>query len=328
MTNSLDFSSSEWLSAFKKASQMVVGFRELRAEIFQQTVKVVQAGGYTVEDVTIHIDKEEVSKQTKFYTAPTALLPGECTEATVFQVLEGDCIEAAIVEKHAGYNVCVLNMASRQNPGGGVYDGAGAQEENLFRRSNLFMSMYQFVGYAPMYGIQPNDSCRYPLDRNTGGVYSGAVTFFRGSEKKGYALLKQPEVLAVVSVPAINRPDLVVQKELKRTQDMSGIDSLVWKDVYYIHDSLVEPTKEKMRTICRIAGAHGHDCLVLSAFGCGAFGNPPNHVARLFQEVFEEAEFKNRFRKVVFAILEDHNSRKIQNPQGNVKPFAEVFGHE
>jgi uncharacterized protein (TIGR02452 family) len=82
----------------------------------------------------------------------------------------------------------------------------------------------------------------------------------------------------------------------------------------------------KIRTILRIALAHGHDSLVLGAFGCGAFRNPPKHMAELFKAVFAEDEFINRFRKIVFAIVEDHNSRREHNPEGNLKPFMEVFG--
>jgi uncharacterized protein (TIGR02452 family) len=65
--------------------------------------------------------------------------------------------------------------------------------------------------------------------------------------------------------------------------------------------------------------------LVLGAFGCGAFANPPKHMAKIFREVFMEKEFKNKFKSVVFAIYEDHNSGKAHNPNGNVLPFLEVF---
>jgi len=65
--------------------------------------------------------------------------------------------------------------------------------------------------------------------------------------------------------------------------------------------------------------------LVLSAFGRGAFANPPNHVAELFKEVFSENEFLGFFRHIVFAIYEDSNSGKEHNPNGNVLPFLEVF---
>jgi hypothetical protein len=48
-------------------------------------------------------------------------------------------------------------------------------------------------------------------------------------------------------------------------------------------------------------------------------------MAKLFREVFEEADFKNIFKKIVFAIIDDHNSRKEHNPDGNVLPFVKEF---
>ena len=64
---------------------------------------------------------------------------------------------------------------------------------------------------------------------------------------------------------------------------------------------------------------------MLSAFGCGAFRNPPKHMAILFKEVFNENEFRNQFKLVVFALLDDHNSWKEHNPEGNILPFHKEF---
>ena len=90
-------------------------------------------------------------------------------------------------------------------------------------------------------------------------------------------------------------------------------------------DNMIEGTKNKMRTILRIGLLNGHDSLVLGALGCGAFCNPPSHIARLFHEVFEEHEFKNKYRHICFAILDDHNSHKRHNPEGNYLPFVKEF---
>ena len=62
--------------------------------------------------------------------------------------------------------------------------------------------------------------------------------------------------------------------------------------------------------------------MILGALGCGAFRNPPKHVAELFKEVINESEFKNIFRRVYFVIKEDHNSRGC----GTFEPFKDVFG--
>jgi uncharacterized protein (TIGR02452 family) len=112
----------------------------------------------------------------------------------------------------------------------------------------------------------------------------------------------------VVTVAALSHPECFWENGLPR-----------------LPEPLVLVTKEKIRTILRITAVNNHDSVVLSAFGCGAFANPPGHMAQLFQEVLEESEFNRRFKCAVFAILEDRNSRRDHNPEGNVLPFAEVF---
>jgi len=302
------FSPTDWLNQFRTASQNKSGFRELRAEIFQQTVNIVKQGEYLYDGKLIKLDAKIVTKETYFYKKPSPISRIKSNNKTKFNVIEADCIETAELLKIAGYNVCLLNMANRQNPGGGVLGGAGAQEENIFRRSNLFQSLYQFADYSNQYDIERNYENSYPLDRNSGGIYSKRVTILRGSEKNGYCFLKNPFEISIVSVPAINRPQL---------------DSI--NGVYYITNKLIEPSKEKIRTILRIASEFNHDCLVLSAFGCGAFRNPPHHMAKLFKDVFNEPEFKDIFELIVFAILDDHNTWKEHNPEGNILPFLREF---
>ncbi len=60
----------------------------------------------------------------------------------------------------------------------------------------------------------------------------------------------------------------------------------------------------------------GHDGIVLSAFGCGAYGNPPGHMARLFREVVMGAAYRDCFKTIAFAIINDHNAFKPHNPKG------------
>ena len=87
-----------------------------------------------------------------------------------------------------------------------------------------------------------------------------------------------------------------------------------------------EITLEKMRTIFRLGMANFHDSLVLSALGCGAFGNPPAHIAKLFHQVIEEDEFKNKFKLIDFAILDGYKTGLQHNPEGNLLPFQKEFG--
>lgn len=179
-------------------------------------------------------------------------------------------------------DICVLNMANSHRPGGGVWGGAGAQEEYLFRCTDYYRFLYQYANNFD----QRNARHHYPLDPLYGGVYSHGVTVFRDTEANGYALLDSPVRLNFVAVAAFHfneRCDAIPQ-------------------------SYVEPTKDKIRLMLRLAANNGQRRLVLGAFGCGAFHNEPHHMAQLFRQVIHESEFQGLFTSISFAVIEDHNS--------------------
>lgn len=279
----------------------------LRINIFWETVFICRNKKYLLQGNTINIPIENIIDDTVFYECPPKLDPVNSSSETVFSVVNDDCLLTVETMLNKGYNPCVLNMGNSQNPGGGVTFGSGAQEENIFRRSNLHISLYQFASYSQKYQIPPSEH-QYPMNSDTGGIYSPSITVFRASEQEAYQLLQNPFKVSVVSVAAIRFPAI---------EKING--------EYRIGSDFVEPAKEKIRTIFRIAGIHGHDSLVLSAFGCGAYKNPPKHMAELFKEVFEEYEFKNHFKQVTFAILDDHNAGREHNLEGNISPYRTVF---
>lgn len=277
--------------------------RQERIEIFKQTIDIVQKNGYFINGKRIILpekNNELMQEGTVFYDKEFHVDAPMINNNTEIRVVNEDSLVAAKKLINLGYNVAVLNMASRKYPGGGVREGFGAQEENLFRRSNYYLSLYQFAPYATQYGINKSIH-QYPLDRSFGGIYTPNATVFRDTEAADYQLLEQPYQVSFIAVPALSRP----------TIDNDGL----------IVPELIEPFKNKMRTLFRIGLQHGHDALILGAWGCGVFRCPPRHVARLFHEVMMENEFKNRYHTIVFAIIEDNNSKG----EGNYKPFAEEF---
>ncbi len=312
--DSLSWDARGWVQDFSVAmfEQDYEAIHELRIAVYEHTLRLVFAGRMILADgreIELPL-RPKLAQETILYDAPP-LVSAKITRTGAMQVkvVAGDTLEVAKGMVQAGLNPLVLNMANRQNPGGGVTDGAGAQEEYLFRCSDYYRSLYQFTNYALEYDVQPHPIHRYPLNRETGGVYSPGVTVFRASEATGYQLIEQPWHVSFVAVAAINRPRLVTSPD----SDLK-IDS-----------HLVEPTKQKIRTIFRIAVANGHRDLVLGAFGCGAFCNPPAHMAQLFHQILREDEFHKCFDQVVFAIRDDHNTYKWCNPEGNLLPFQREF---
>jgi len=222
------------------------------------------------------------------------------------KVINQDCLEAGLHLKfNLSLNPCVLNMASRNRPGGGYLRGAGAQEENLFRRTNYFQSLED---------SDHRDFSRkwsYPLEEFS-GVYSPEVFIIRQSEQNGYALLPQPLIMSFIAVSAYSQPRVVGGDEKKKIEPN-------------LAPKFADKTIHKIRIILYIALMNGHDSIVLSAFGCGAFRNPPTHMANLFHQVLHEPCFLNKFKCVTFAIFDDHNAHHFTNPNGNFLPFQKVF---
>ena len=284
--------------AFKKKVQYI--------DYFRQTIDIVNWGGYQLDNgIVMQMPSDKSMQQrTIFYEKETSVRNIPPGPPTLVRVENKDCLDAAQLLLGEGYHPAVLNMANRHHPGGGVKYGARAQEESIFRRTNIYRSLYQFAPWASMYRLTA--SChQYPMDKNFGGIYSPDVFVFRETEQKECALLDNPFYVSVISVAGVYNPQLTADGMMA--------------------PSPVELTKNKIRTIFRIGLLNGHDSLVLGAIGCGAFQNPPRHVALLFKEVMNEPEFRNKYRLLYFAILEDHNSHRAHNPEGNLKPFQTVF---
>ena len=66
----------------------------------------------------------------------------------------------------------------------------------------------------------------------------------------------------------------------------------------------------RIRKVLAVAEAHGHEHLVLGAWGCGAFGNDPEEIADLFKLVLA-GEFRDAFEHVVFAITDWSAQRRF-----------------
>ena len=314
MLRAQQWNSQIWLSGWYKATISRGGDakRALLTKVFTHNLDIFRDGAYRTESdrvVTLPVSGSFVD-ESEMFSAPIILhTKGVRPQLFHLQVLNRDCILVTRDLVEQGYNPALLNMASLYHPGGGVLQGSGAQEEELCRRSTLAISLYQFSLPGGRYGdladmvrVKRRDE-RYPMDNTYGGIYSPDITFFRGTQEEGYALLDETFQAAVISVASLNYNP----KHGHNTLDNGNIPEA---------DKPV--LKEKIRTILRIGALKGHDSLVLGALGCGAFCTPPAQMARLFHEVLDEKEFEGRFSKIVFAIIDGPSSN-------NFKPFLKEF---
>ena len=294
--------------------------REERIAIYKETMKIVNDGYYIkdgkkisicineddkiLKDTPIFQDGKDISHIAKSLKCDSGR---KLFDETEVKVINEDTLIAAKDLIAEGLNPSVLNMASFVFPGGGVLHGSAAQEENLFRRTDLFKSLYRFHEGAYSY-LLPSDqkaSKHYPLSLHHGGIMSQAVTVFRDSEANDYRLLDEPYKVNVVTIAALKNPTLTKEGKLARED--------------------YEITKEKIRDILYHSFIVGNDSVVLGAMGCGAYRTPPEEIAKAFKDVLSEDDFKGCFKKIVFAVFDDHNSHRPHNPRGNYLPFKEII---
>ena len=243
----------------------------------------------------------------KLVDLPPLQPPREEWEETLVGVQDMDSLECGLKHLRMGHRPVVLNLADDCWPGGCVETGSGAQEESLFRCTNLCATLTLTTGYYPLH--------------DTELVYSPGVDVLKSSEATGWRVMEPPlEKLAFVSCPGIKCPRL----------DYPAADSS--REDARLRPEDEERLRVKVRLILRCAALRGHDVVVLGALGCGAWRNPAPHVAEVFAGVLAEPEFRGHFARIVFAILKRVDDMYVVRDRtqyavrDNYDVFAERFG--
>lgn len=302
-------------SFFLKASKGSFAARAARADVYLNNCEVFQAGAYKTESgKEVVLDPSEMLDGTVVYDSPIALdAVTSLAEPTITGVANMGSLEMGRELQLKGYNPVILNLADAYVACGWYYKGSNAQEESLCRQSTLSQSLFQYYDekHSAISGI-PFKEKKYPMDIRYGAIYSPSVTVFRNGPKDGYSLMDEPYRTAFVSCAALD----FNEKHGKNPEYRSADGGFTYEGK--------EIMLSKIRTIYSAAIAAGHDSIVLGAFGCGAFRLRPDLVAGLFRDVLFEPIFKDRFKMVVFAILE--NQGPDSGPRGKFAPFYRIFG--
>lgn len=232
-------------------------------------------------------------------------------------VIAGTSFDTArkLMRKYGGEKkVAVLNFANAYNPGGGVIRGARAQEECLCRCSTLYISLMKVSDTPGFYAAHNIQRMRHPDELNQPGmIYTPDVAIFRADD---YTVLDEPVIVDVITCAA--------------PENWRGsCDETSMREIH----------EEKAKAILDLAIEHDVDLIVMGAFGCGAFSNPPEIVADVYKKVLnqkikdrvnntviiadEGLEYRNCFNEVVFAI---RSKNEIEST--NLQVFSKILNFE
>jgi uncharacterized protein (TIGR02452 family) len=265
--------------------------RELAAQYGQQAVQIIQQGMYRAPSGQVVNIADLIARSvqgTRSY-APDQPLPQthRGRQQTQVEVTNETTLAAVQRWRESGHHPVALNFASATHPGGGFLSGARAQEEYLARSSGL----YACLQMNPMYSFH---RARHDPLYTDYVIYSPAVPVFRADDG---TLLETPYTVGMITSPAVNAAVLPPERRAE-------IGPAMW---------------QRILKVLAVGIVHGHDSIVLGAWGCGAFGNDGAEIAQLFRKALEE-DFPGAYRQVSFAILDWSREKRF------IEPFQRAFG--
>jgi uncharacterized protein (TIGR02452 family) len=123
-------------------------------------------------------------------------------------------------------------------------------------------------------------------------IYSPDVPVFRSDEGD---LLDEPYKVSVITSPAVYAKRVQMERR----------------------DEILPAMWSRILKVLSVGRLHGHDSIVLGAWGCGAFENDPYEIAKLFNRALEE-NFKGAYKRVAFAIVDWSEERRFIGPFQNI----------
>lgn len=193
-----------------------------------------------------------IKEKVKYNTLTT----GINTHAETKVILTG-CKSFEAAKNYTG-KVAVLNFANANHPGGGCLYGASAQEESLCRCSTLYECLIDEKAISGFYQPHSHKNCWGTSDI----IYTPNVTVFMSDDD--IPKLQEKDKWFQVDVITCAAPNLSM-KSIKDRKILRHEEDIISKRIERIFNVSI---KEKV------------DVLILGAFGCGAFNNPPDIVAK------------------------------------------------
>lgn len=272
--------------------------RQKNIEIFEDT-----RAWYT-QDAVLQEAVQRTRQGTQFYAPGTIPISEEMLtrypQTAHVIVSQNRTLQAA--QRYAGQKVAVLNFASATNPGGGVTRGSSAQEEALCRCSTLYPCLLGDDLWRKYYQMHRD---RHDTTYTDACIYLPDVLVMKTDTDSPQRLPK--EDMYRVDVITCAAPNLRERPNNAMNPGSGAAVHLTREQIYALHT-------QRARKILSAAALHEAEVLILGAFGCGAFCNPPEVVAAAFRDVLPG--FAYAFRTVEFAVYcpprDDSNYRAFQ----------------
>lgn len=267
------------------------------------------------------------------------------------EIARGGTLEVAQQYAKVG-KISVLNFAHPFVPGGGVLQGRESQECTICRASNLYLALasrhtkvnakVRIVDENSLVGNYPFLECdmQESIEKN----WVATSTYYQKHLKQKQK--NAPNNVVLASNRVIYSPNVTILKNEKRSE------GFYWEDFYKASEDLMNQKGEaqyhidvisctapffsakkyvlentrlqhllesRIKNIFEVAIENNVEVLVLGAWGCGAFHNPPEIVAKAFRAVLLRSRYAHAFEKVVFALPESAGKNR------NLAMFQSVF---
>lgn len=180
-------------------------------------------------------------------------------------VTKNRTIEAAL--KYKDKRVAILDFANNHSIGGAPWS-SGAQEESICRISTLYSTLKYYKESFYKYHSDLYHKGIIDSFGNDDILYLPKVTIFKTDE---------------------STPKLMDEKDWFNVDVIASAAPQL--SYYYDKDRYKKVIYKRINRVLEIAKHENVDVLILGAFGCGAFNNPPEIVANTFKELLNDYHF-------------------------------------
>ena len=239
-----------------------INYREINRNVMDDTMKMCDHIKSLKDSIANSIRNEYVVYQSDAFDA------GDIKANPEMEIIVSKKRTFEAAEKYAGKKVCCLDFANNHSMGGAPWS-AGAQEESICRISTLYPCLKtQSKAFYEKHILEYENG-----EINDMGsddlIYIPGVTVFKTDE----------------SIPKLKEEDTWFNTDVI----VCAAPVLAF---HYDENEYRHIMTERIKRILDVAAKEKVEVLILGAFGCGAFCNPPEIVSDIFASLIRNYNFE------------------------------------